>query len=89
MSRASWQSSDTPRIRAAIVAIAGSAPLSARQLHERVAARTGLQIGERRFYRALRRLAADGRVRRVRPETWRDTAGYVRVMGRPAAGRAA
>ena len=82
--RATWRCSDTAVIRAAIVAVTGPAPSDWRTLRERAEARTGIEIGERRFYRALRWAIAQGLVRKIRPETWRDEGGYVRVMGRAA-----
>jgi hypothetical protein len=84
MTRATWSTSDTPRIRAALLAAVGSAPLSSRVLRIRVAERTGIEIGERRLLRALAWAIAGGRARRVKPASWRDEGGYVRAYRRAA-----
>jgi len=83
VTRAYWSSSDTARIRQALVELTSGSPIDRSELFLRVPARVGLDVGERRLYRALRWAQDQGLVRRIVPQSWRDAGGYVRVVGRP------
>lgn len=71
----SYCSSDTPRIRQAVLEIARS-PVGAGLLLERLRVRTGVEVHERRMYRALRWALARGLMRRIPPESAEERSTY-------------
>ena len=71
----SYSTSDTPRIRQAVLEIARS-PVGAGALHERLRARTGVEVHERRMYRALRWALSRGFLRRIPPEAADERSTY-------------